>query len=210
MLRIGISQRVEDLPDRGERRDCLDQAWTQLLLRCDFLPVPLPNRVGDVGTYLDELGIGGVILSGGNDLSHLPAPRNAAPERDQFEGELVEACSERRLPILGVCRGLEFLVVHHGGRLQPIEGHIAVRHSLVVTEGMPLGDRTEVNSFHDYGVFESGLGPNLKAAALAMDGSVEAVVHRQLPHWGIMWHPERAPHANEDAKLIQYFFREYT
>ena len=53
MLKIGLTQRAEVIQDRNERRDCLDQAWTSLLLENSYLPIPLPNRVKDVDALID-------------------------------------------------------------------------------------------------------------------------------------------------------------
>ncbi len=209
MLRIGITQRVQDLSDRGERRDCLDQAWTSLLYELEMIAVPLPNTFSNVAHLISALGLDGIVLSGGNDLGHLPSPANPAPERDRFEKELLHECERRRIPVLGVCRGMQKLVVHHGGAVEPIEGHVGVRHGLKVisADSLPLEPREEVNSFHDYGVVSiDRLGPQLRPVAVAFDGSVEAVAHRALPQWGIMWHPERAPKDPRDAALIKTFF----
>ena len=96
------------------------------------------------------------------------------------------------------------MLVHHGGgTLVPCQEHAGTRHGLRVagTGPMPLADRAEVNSYHDFAIGE--LGPDLEAVARAADGSVEAVVHRQLPIWGVMWHPERAPRDEGDARLLR-------
>ena len=71
---------------------------------------------------------------------------------------------------------------------------------------MPLTSRPEVNSFHDFGIPSGGLGRHLRAIAHAPDGTVEAAEHRDLPHWGIMWHPERAPENSEDLELLRILF----
>ena len=41
--KIAITQRVSIIPEYGERRDCLDQAWTKFLGACGLIPVLLPN-----------------------------------------------------------------------------------------------------------------------------------------------------------------------
>jgi gamma-glutamyl-gamma-aminobutyrate hydrolase PuuD len=207
--KLGLTQRVEVFGAVGERRDCLDQAWSELLLPLGYLPVPLPNAAGDVQAVagrVSELGLDGVILTGGNDLAAAPGARTAAPERDRFESLLLDVCAERALPVLGVCRGLQMLVRHGGGTLVPCDGHAGTRHELRVakTSPMPLADRAGVNSYHDFTVGE--LGPDFVAVARAADGSVEAVVHRHLPIWGIMWHPEREPRDEGDAPLLKALF----
>ncbi len=211
MLRIGVTQRVQDLSDRGERRDCLDQAWTSLLGELGCLPVPLPNRLVDAAAAIDGFELDAVVLSGGNDLSHFANASNTAPERDRFERALLDECARRRFPVFGVCRGMQMLVHYHGGSLEPISGHVAEPHSLTVVDrqSMPLEDRDEVNSFHHWGIAESSQGPDLKVIAVAHDGSVEAVAHRHLPQWAVMWHPERAPNDRRDVQLIGEFLERY-
>lgn len=210
MIRLGLTQRVVELPVRGERRDCLDQAWTPLLLRHGFLPVPLPNQTTDAVAMVDGMGIQGFVLTGGNDLTTVPGGVDTAPERDAFEHMLVDLATERGLPVLGVCRGLQMLVVHHGGHLTPVEGHVARRHGLVPANStsLPLSPRAEVNSFHNFGVVPDGLGPVLLAEATAPDGSIEALRHPSLPQWGIMWHPERDPRDPRDVELFDALFKE--
>ena len=117
MLKVGLTQRVEVIQDTNERRDCLDQAWTRLLVDNGYLPIPLPNRVEDVDTLIAELEIDGIILTGGNDLSHLTGATNTAPERDAFERRLLERCADLDIPVLGVCRGMQMMVAHFGGEL---------------------------------------------------------------------------------------------
>lgn len=200
MKLIGLTQRVEDLPARRERRDCLDQAWTGLLLDNGFWPVPLPNRIPDTEKLLTRLGLSGVILTGGNDLG-------AAPERDTFENSLLESCARSRVPVLGVCRGLELMNAHYGGRLEPVAGHAAVVHDIrAVPGGKMPALRPSVNSFHEFGIPGEALSADLAAAAIAADGTVEAAVHRSLPQWGIMWHPERGPRDADDARLLKALF----
>ena len=208
MMKIALSQRVEVVPDRDERRDCLDQAWTPLLRACGYWPIPLANGVADVEDLVTELGLSGVILTGGNDLGHLPGTKNAAPERDAFETKLLDCCAARRIPVLGVCRGLQMMVAHGGGQVTRVDGHVATRHAISVVNGagLPITDRPEVNSYHGFGVRPDGLGPDWRVIATAPDGTVEAIAHRHRPQWGMMWHPERPPHDEQDIHLIRALF----
>lgn len=208
MIRLGLTQQVEIVAGRDERRDCLDQAWTRLLTSHGFLPIPLPNCTEDVGACVEDLALQGVVLTGGNDLGDLPGAATGAPERDRFERRLLEVCSERELPVLGVCRGLQLLVSAAGGELVRVEDHVGNLHGIRTQpqKGIPLSDREQVNSFHQFGVAADALGRDLVAVAFAPDGSVEAAVHNRLPHWGIMWHPERSPHDERDVELLRALF----
>jgi len=192
MLHIGLTQRVDDLPDRKERREGLDHAWATWVLEAGHLPVLLPNQPAQAENLLNELEIDALILTGGNDLSGLPEAKNAAPQRDAFERNLLDIACRQRMPVLGVCRGMQMMVHYHGGRLIRIDGHVRVPHAVAcVGEGMPSLPRVEVNSFHSFGTRPELLPEVLLANGLAPDGTVEAIIHRSLPQWAIMWHPER-------------------
>jgi putative glutamine amidotransferase len=206
--RVLLTQRVEDLPDRGERRDAIDQQWAPFLESQGLLPVPLPNLVADVAGFVDPLDVGLVVLTGGNDLEHLPGAVNPAPERDRTERALLDLATERGIPVLGVCRGLQHLAVLAGGTLAPVEGHRACRHPVEVVAGAPwpLRDGREVNSFHDWGIRPEELG-DLVPLAHAPDGTVEAACHPTRPQVGIMWHPERDPADDADRELIRALLR---
>lgn len=202
--RIALTQRVEDFPDRGERRDALDQRWAELVEAAGATPVLVPNRLGDPAGFLAALGASLIVFTGGNDLSHLPGANNAAPERDRTERTLLDAAAASRLPVLGVCRGLQLMVHHAGGTLMPLEGHVATKHPVAVPEGRgwPLVDGREVNSFHDWGAASDGV-VGLDVLATAPDGTVEALCHPELPQVAVMWHPERAPEHPADLDLLR-------
>jgi putative glutamine amidotransferase len=211
-MRIGLTQRVEVIADGDERRDCLDQAWARLVVQAGFVPVPLPNQVTLAGALVNELGLGGIILTGGNDLADLPGATNIAPERDAFERRLLGICTQRQLPVLGVCRGMQMLVRFYGGTLTRVTEHVRRPHAVNSgTSQMPTLPRSQVNSYHVFGTRPELLDGELLVAGMAPDGSVEAVTHRSLPQWAVMWHPERTRHADDlpdgqDVALLRSLF----
>jgi putative glutamine amidotransferase len=209
-MRIGVTQRVEVIPSYGERRDCLDQQWFRLLESLGFVPVPVPNSLAEVEEWLDALGVEGLILSGGNDISHLPDASNASTDRDRTESALLAVAQQRQWPVLGVCRGLQMMNVWLGGQLTAVSGHTAVRHgvsSAQDAEACFLPFR-EVNSFHNWGIAPEGLAAGLIPQLLSPEGDIEAYLHTDLPWAGIMWHPERETPFNEhDNQLFNRIFR---
>jgi Predicted glutamine amidotransferases len=96
--RLGLTQRVTIIEEYGERRDCLDQAWTTLLEEWGYQPVPLPNTIADVNTYLESLDLDGIVLTSGNDLAHLEDAIVPAPERDEFESAVLDWALDRSRP----------------------------------------------------------------------------------------------------------------
>jgi putative glutamine amidotransferase len=76
---------------------------------------------GDGGGELDGLVLSGGVdiapefYSGSNDYAHAPA--NWERARDLFEMAALERALERRIPVFGVCRGLQLINVVLGGTL---------------------------------------------------------------------------------------------
>ena len=191
-MNVLVSQRV-DVSATGERRDALDQRWFELLAALDAVAFPVPNHPGHALAMASAMAVDGIVLSGGNDVG-------SAPERDRTESTLIDWAMARSIPVLGVCRGLQFLTVHLGGALTSIEGHVSVRHAVAG----PWGRQT-VNSFHHFAV--AALPPSLEAVAHADDGTVEAFRHPSLPLAGIMWHPERDdPPSAASLSYLSTFF----
>jgi N5-(cytidine 5'-diphosphoramidyl)-L-glutamine hydrolase len=197
MKRVAVTQRVSIIPEYGERRDCLDQAWTKFLAACGLLPVLLPNIVDTAITLCEGAGAAGLVLTGGNDLAEYGGD---APERDAVEQALLGWAERRGLPVMGVCRGMQVIQQHFAVGLRRVEGHVAKRQVIHVD-----GEAREVNSFHRFAAFDSR--PPLEVWAVANDGVVKAVRHSDQPITGIMWHPERStPFSPVDVALFQRVF----
>jgi len=192
-LRVAVSQRRDAVAGRDEVRDALDVRLNALLWELGFLPVPMASAIDDLGVYLEALMPDAVVLSGGNDIGQ-------APKRDRLERALLFHAAACRLPVVGVCRGMQMINHHQGGDLRPVVGHVAVRHRI---SGPLMGtDGREVNSYHDQGLFDADLGDDLEAVAWSDDGVVEALRHRESPWLGIMWHPERETLVAEADRLL--------
>ena len=180
MKPVLVSQRVDVISGRNERRDALDQRLAAFLLHCGLLPLPVPNVPEAAKAMLVSASWYGVVLSGGNDLHALGGD---APERDAVESLLVSAAIEVGRPVIGICRGLQFLVYRDGGTLMPTTGHAATRHRL------NLPERGSVNSYHRWII--KSLPESWRSLAQAPDATVEWGCSPGQNLWGVMWHPER-------------------
>lgn len=192
---IAVTQRVEYIEATGERRDALSQEWINLAEACDFLPLLLPNHLPTVHKLLETWSPDGIILTGGNDLAIYGG---RAPERDALEQFLIQYSLEKRIPLLGVCRGMQMILSQFGTELQKVEGHVRMEHLL------SNGDK--VNSFHNWGAAECQRP--LIPEAWSADGVLEAVTHQDCPWiYGIMWHPERYhPLRERDIQFVKKVF----
>ena len=207
MKTILLTQRLSETPEYGEIRQCLDIRWGELIAQAGFLPLAAPLGAGPRElAFLPNLA--GIILTGGDDLSSLSdSPLSSL--RDDFESALVDAAQGLDLPILGVCRGAQFLAQRHGSQLRRVGGHAGTTHGLEIVHGSDwawmANGKTQANSFHNWAIATTppGCGP----AAKAPDATIEAFGHGELPHYGIMWHPERDTpfHSNSITLLLRIF-----
>jgi N5-(cytidine 5'-diphosphoramidyl)-L-glutamine hydrolase len=194
---VAVTQRVSVVPAYGERRDCLDQAWTKFLMACGLLPLLLPNVTGAAIALCEAADVAGLVLTGGNDLAELGGD---APERDAAENALLDLAARRGLPVLGVCRGMQVIQQRFAILLQRVEGHVAQRQVIRID-----GQQKEVNSYHHFAAFDSR--PPLDVWAVADDGVVKAIRNPAEPITGIMWHPERsAPFSAAGVALFRQVF----
>ena len=157
----------------------------------------------------------GFLLTGGHDVSpemyHEPPMEGlvvSCPKRDGMEGIVLRRALERDLPVLGICRGIQFINAFLGGTLyqdlptqrpSKIEHHQAPPydqpiHEVAVAEGSPLYHclgvgSLAVNSYHHQAV--KTLAPALEAMAFSPDGLIEAVYMPGKKFlWAVQWHPE--------------------
>ncbi len=198
MKKVAITQRVSVVPEYGERRDCLDQAWPRFLAACGLMPLALPNVIEVAVALCAGADVTGLVLTGGNDLAALGGD---APERDATENAVLDVAESRGLPVLGVCRGMQVVQQRCAIPLRRVEGHVT-RRQVIRVDGEP----TEVNSYHRFAAFESR--PPLDVWAVADDGVVKAIQHAAHSTTCIMWHPERMdPFAAADVALFRRVFK---
>tara|TARA_B100001094_G_C18190762_1_gene807039 strand:+ start:3155 stop:3823 length:669 start_codon:yes stop_codon:yes gene_type:complete len=216
---IGITHKILKHPKYDESLDCLDIRWSKLLTKLDFLPVPLATvEKKYVSTQLDALQLDGVILSGGDtpsmnlrNLNKIKITKKNKNNifRDTYEFQLVIECLKRKIPIVGVCRGLQILNIIYGGSLIKVSGHAnKSKHKITIDKKNKFFDLPfKVNSYHNYGISKETLSPELLPLAFDSEGNIEALQHQVEKVIGIMWHPEREKTVQKnDHKLFKKFF----
>ena len=169
----------------------------------------------------------GFLFTGGHDVSPevygeepLEGLIDACKMRDDMEAIVLREALRADKPILGICRGLQFINAALGGTLfqdiptqcpsgvvhhqQPPYG--APSHEVSVAPGSPLSeclkaDHISVNSCHHQAIKK--LAPGLEAMATAPDGIVEAFYKPdQRFLWAVQWHPEFSRLADENSRSI--------
>ena len=195
MLKIGITQRAEYVANIKETRDALDQNWTKLLQANGCLAVPIPN-VCRVDDFIEALSLDGILMSGGDDH----------PTRDRCETACIDYCVQHKMPLLGICHGMQFIARYFGATLLNIEGHVKVWHDVFVNPNpYKISQRQfEVNSFHRFTLDKV---PNdFSSFAADKEGHCEAMYHSTLPIAAFMWHPERVPYLDWFGDFLRKFY----
>ena len=164
------------------------------------IPIPLCSNIKDKDTYLEKLDLDGFILSGGNNI-------NDAPSRDALEEAILLYSIKYDIPVLGVCRGMQFINHFQGGSLVEAKGHIKTHHSNLIGNWAKENNILNINSYHKYVIKDDLLGNDLIKLICVDDLVIEAIQHVKYPWLGLMWHPERElPFRPYDLELIKRFF----
>ena len=213
---IGITTSSVEISIEGEplRVRYAPTVYDDAVLAAGGLPVHLPVLPSGANSELLDL-VDGIILSGGGDLDPTTYGAQSLPDlfeveaaRDAAEQELLHRATDSRVPVLGVCRGLQIMNVAYGGTLVQDLGPDGSRHHhpqhvpddqpihpVIIEPGSLLaqavGDtRIEVNSTHHQAV--DTVPSDLWVTARSLDGVVEALELRSPDVWvvGVQWHPE--------------------
>jgi anthranilate synthase component II len=99
------------------------------------------------------------------------------------------------LPLLGVCLGHQALAVACGATVERAARQMHGKTSMVRHDGegifAGLPQPFEATRYHSLAVRQDSLPPQLAATAWSEDdGEVMGLRHRELPHFGLQFHPE--------------------
>lgn len=175
------------------------------------IPVVLPLEMSEKDADRIVETCDGFLFTGGQDVG-------SCPERDKLETLLLSKALPSDKPILGICRGLQFINVFQGGTLWqdlPSQHPSEIVHRQGKPYGTPthkvmlsgdlsklLGKETlEVNTLHHQAAKE--LGENLEMMAVAPDSIIEAVqMAGKRFVWAVQWHPEYMFKTDPDSLAI--------
>ena len=168
----------------------------------------------------------GVLLIGGPDYhpeayGGRPQPVAELVDRRRHDADLLLArlVMDRDMPVLGICGGLQALVIAGGGalvqdiptdwpnaRVHNTPGDDVILHDVRTVAGTRLqalaGECFEVNSYHHQAARPDRLG-GFTVSAVSDDGIIEAVERADRRFClGVQWHPERMPRSASSLALF--------
>ena len=159
--------------------------------------------VHNLARYFERLGQRTVVAR--NDSLHVAQARALKPDAivlspgpctPREAGASLELVRElhAEVPMLGVCLGHQVIAEAFGGRIVrapvPVHGQASeIRHDgSPLFQGLPPTMR--VGRYHSLVAEPDSLGEMLRPTAWTTDGVVMAFEHRQLPVYGVQFHPE--------------------
>lgn len=227
---IGLSatrMRLEGSYLTGMQKSLVNSEYIDAITRAGGLSVMIPptSTPEDIEEYLNLCD--GVLITGGLDIAPLLYGEMTIaqcgsfdPEVDRSNLALVKTALRRKLPLLGICRGIQLLNVALGGSLyQDIAAQrpgginhattymrCDTAHPVQIMPDSPLHTifpqpEILVNSLHHQGIKDLGAG--LSVAAVAPDGVIEAVYLPKEPVMAVQWHPEMML-VKDNAMLILF------
>ena len=217
-LRALITQR-EGVNQYGDPTDVLEAAYIRFYELLGFIPQPASNHVKNVGK-LFERQCDLLIVAGGGALPvkyyDRPHEEELQPHRDAMEEKLIKHCIGEGIPIIATCRGMQYMNVLFGGKLQyhpklKEDRPRGMDHEVYLCEE----DRTIwVNNFHKDVVPADGLAPCFKPLAIdKVNGTIEAFGSDEMKILALQWHPERkfatANALEETRKLVVNFIQKH-
>lgn len=230
---IGITPSLDAAVRLARPGAFLYRNYVDMVVDNGMVPVVLPIVRTPAPAVLDEWldRVDGVLLTGGDDIN--PDLYGAEPqatdelgerERAVMEIALVRRAIARRVPVLGVCLGVQTINVALGGTLfqhlptdfpssDVVHGDAGESncHPVRLQPGSHLARVLQcedgiVNSFHHQAVKTPGEG--LAISAWASDGVPEAIewaTPREPFLLGVQWHPERDAEDVLSCRLLDAF-----
>lgn len=207
---------------------CVPSAYAAAVCEAGAVPYVLPatTNAASIAALLDRVDM--LIFCGGEDVApsrygetnHVNLGK-VNLRRDAWEFALSDEAIRRRMPLLGICRGCQFLNIRFGGTLWqdlPSEKagakvhRLKGEHEITVKSGTYLhklvGQMASVNSRHHQAVKDIAKG--FRISAVSPDGVVEAIEGTDYPALGVQFHPETLFVNKERREFLPLFRGAFT
>ncbi len=212
-MNLAVSMRITKEVNYHEIRDSISHDLVNNLINQKLVPILIPNSDLDPRNYFKKIPIHGLILSGGDDLifeESLSQEKENKYKRDKVERNLLNFALSKNIPIIGICRGMQLINIHFGGRLTLVSktNHINTNHEVITALETKIFPEKKfiVNSFHKNLIKKKEMSSEFLEILYSEDGSIESFIHKELPIIGVMFHPERKFKQDQINTFFANFF----
>lgn len=211
-----ITQR-EQLDSHEVPIDLLESTYVTYFERLGLDLFQLSNFTANLDKMLDANKFDLIILTGGGSIpsKFYREEHNdfLQSNRDRLEWVLMKYSSRNSIPILAICRGMEYMNAYFGGKITKFKTlkesrPIGKEHYILLGDGTKIS----VNNYHNDGVFKNDIAKEFEIIGLDVENDVVEAMYSQKMKWlGLQWHPERLmkdEFSKDKCKtLIQEFIR---
>jgi anthranilate synthase component 2 len=122
------------------------------------------------------------------------SPGPGGPSSAGISVAMILAAAERRIPLLGVCLGMQCMGAAFGGDIVRLGGVVHGSASPVEHDGSGvfagMAQGFDAGRYHSLVVADATLPQELVVNARTPDGVLMGIRHRELPMHGVQFHPE--------------------
>ena len=206
--RVGLTMRIDNNSEYVDPRDAISQDWINLVIKLGFVPILIPNQFTLSDKTLDSLSFNALILTNGGESNIGVGGKinDSCDARDFTETLTFNYAIKKDFPILGVCRGMQFIYKFYGGDLDKLEdkSHVNKFNEIHLSNGK----KRTVGCYHKLICSKKDVPSNVRIWATSSDGQIEGIEHTSKKILGMQWHPERDhPSTSEDFSLIKNFLK---
>tara|TARA_B100001121_G_scaffold74812_1_gene66292 strand:- start:307 stop:918 length:612 start_codon:yes stop_codon:yes gene_type:complete len=180
--------------------DFVDHYWINFFDKNKIKFTIIPNAFNYNFNLINKRDIKLIVLPGGNDLF---SKSYLSKIRLKNEFKLIKFGIKNKIPILGVCRGMQVINFFYKGSQKKLKGHMRTRHDIYFEDKLFNKKKLNVNSFHNYGIPKNLLAKCLLPIGLDKSKNIEIFEHDKKNIFGIMFHPEREKNYSFLKKLIK-------
>lgn len=123
------------------------------------------------------------------------SPGPDIPEKGNIMEQILGTC-EQSIPVLGICLGLQAIVLYYGGSIQQLEQVVHGRTKIINTTNNPsvlfegIGGSFEAGLYHSWVASNETLPDELLVTAISDERRIMAVRHQQYNIEAVQFHPE--------------------
>jgi gamma-glutamyl-gamma-aminobutyrate hydrolase PuuD len=160
----------------------LENNWINFFKKKKIKLIPIFSNELNLDYYFKFLNVDFLIITGGSNNIYSNSKENIL--RQKIEKKLISLAIKKKIPILAVCYGFQFVAKINSGKIYKSKHKPDTNHDICVDK-----KNINVNSYHNYSVLK--LSDDFKIIGKHKDNSIEIAFSEKKKILCTMFHPER-------------------